>query len=114
MQFGNLIGLTLINVLFQAPGLWLTGRAVLGEGRVRFRDAVLITAVYTVVNTLILVFIGREIAFLLQLVAYLYLVKTYYDTTWGKAAMVAVVMVLINIAVTFVLALPGLFLYLNG
>ena len=112
MQFGNLIGLIIINIVLQAPGLWLSGRFVLGKEKVSFKDAVLITAVYTVVNTLIILYVGQEVAALVQLVSYLYIVRRYYETTWGKAAIVAVVMVLINVVIYFVLSLPGLFSYL--
>ncbi len=111
MQFGNLIGLILVNLVFQVPGLWAAGRMVLGKDRVTVRDAVMITGVYTVINVFIMGFIGQDVAGLIQLVTYLFVVKKYYETTWGKAAVVSIVMVLINIVVVMLLMGPGLFLY---
>ncbi|MCK4702289.1 hypothetical protein KAT55_02920 [Candidatus Bathyarchaeota archaeon] len=113
MVFGNLIGLIIINIVLQTPALWYSGRRVLGIDKVEFKDAVKITAVYTVINAFILVYVGAMVAGLIQIIAYLYVVKKYYDTTWNKAAIISLVMISVNILITFLLMGPGLFLYLR-
>ena len=78
-----------------------------------FFDAVKITAIFTVVNALIQVFIGAEVAGLVQILAYLYVVHRYFETSWKNAVLIALLMVFINIVISFLLAGPGLFLYLR-
>ena len=112
-MFGNLIGLLIINILLQAPALWYSARNILGINQVEFLDAVKITAIFTFVNALIQVFIGAEVVGIVQIVAYLYVVKRYFETSWKNAGLVALLMVFINIVISLVLAGPGLFLYMR-
>ncbi|MCB2172360.1 hypothetical protein KQH65_06465 [archaeon] len=112
-MFGNLIGLIIFNIIFQAPALWYAAKHMLGPDSVVFWDAVKITAVFTVINALIQVFIGAEIAELLQIIAYLYLVRKYWGTSWKNAVLITLLMVFINVVIGLLLAGPGLFLFLR-
>ncbi len=107
MQYGNIIGLVLVGIFVQAPALWLAGRFIVGSEKAKFMDAVWITILGAVINAVIAAFIGGEIAGLVQLVAYLYLVKQYYETGWVQAAIVSVLMVVILVVALFALALVG-------
>jgi hypothetical protein len=112
-MFGNLIGLIIINIILQAPALWYAGRRVLGIDRVEFMDAVKITAVFTVINAFIIVYLNAEIAGIFQIIAYLYVVRRFYETSWKNSAIIALLMVFINIVISLILAGPGFFLYLR-
>lgn len=112
-MFGNLIGLIIINVIMQAPALWYAGRLVLGKDRVEFIDAVKITAIFTVINAIIILYLNAEIAGIFQIIGYLYVVRRYYETSWKNSAIIALLMVFINIVISLLLAGPGLFLYLR-
>ncbi len=107
MQYSNIIGLVLVGIFVQAPALWLAGRFIVGSEKAKFMDAVWITILGAVINAVISAFIGGEIAGLVQLVAYLYLVKQYYETGWVQAAIVSVLMVVILVVAVFALALLG-------
>lgn len=107
MQYSNIIGLVLVGIFVQAPALWLAGRFIVGSEKAKFMDAVWITMLGAVINAVISAFIGGEIAGLVQLVAYLYLVKQYYETGWVQAAIVSVLMVVILVVAVFALALLG-------
>jgi predicted lysophospholipase L1 biosynthesis ABC-type transport system permease subunit len=111
MIIGNLIGLILVNILFQAPALWYAGRRVLGIEKVEFITAMIITALYTVINTILIGLMTSDVAGFFQIIAYLYVVKRYFETTWKNAVIVTLVMVFINIVIAFLLAGPGFFLY---
>lgn len=76
-------------------------------------DAVKITTMFTLVNALIQVFIGAEVAGIVQIIAYLYVVRRYFETSWKNAGLIALLMVFINIVISLLLAGPGLFLYLR-
>lgn len=112
-MFGNLIGLIIINIIFQAPTLWYAARTLLGVSKVTFLDAVKITSVFTVINAFIQFFISAEVAGLIQILAYLYVVSNYFGTTWKNAVLITLLMVFINIVISFILAGPGLFLFLR-
>lgn len=108
MQYTNLIGQIIVSIIVQAPALWIAGRLIVGADRAKFMDAVWITVLVSVVNTVIAMFIGGEIAAIVELVAYLYLVKKYYETGWGSAAVIAIATVVILVVVFFVLAMLGI------
>lgn len=107
MQYSNIIGLVLVSIFVQAPALWLAGRFIVGSEKAKFMDAVWITILGAVLNAVIAAFIGGEIAGLVQLVAYLYLVKQYYETGWIQAALISFLMVVILGVAVFVLSFIG-------
>ncbi|MCW4012535.1 MAG: hypothetical protein NWF07_06020 [Candidatus Bathyarchaeota archaeon] len=112
-MFGNLIGIIIINIILQAPALWYSARNILGINRVEFMDAVKITAVFTIVNLLMQIFIGAEVAEFFQIIAYLYVVRRYFETSWRNAGLIALFMLFINIVISLLLMGPGLFLYIR-
>ena len=107
MQYSYIIGSIIVGIIVQAPALWLAGRFIVGSDRAKFMDAVWITVLGAILNAVIGAFIGGEIAGLVQLVAYLYLVKKYYETNWGSAFIISIVAVVIRIVVMFILVLMG-------
>lgn len=108
MQYSGLIGTVIVGIIVQAPALWIAGRIIVGSDRAKFMDAVWITVLGSILNAVISMFIGGEIAGLVQLVAYLYLVKNYYETSWGSAAVIAIATVVILVIVIFGLAMIGI------
>ena len=108
MQYSNLIGTIIVGIIVQAPALWIAGRIIVGADRAKFMDAVWITVLGSILNAVISMFIGGEIAGLIQLIAYLYLVKKYYETGWGSAAVIAIAAVVILVVVFFGLAMLGI------
>ncbi len=108
MQYTNLIGTIIVGIIVQAPALWLAGRFIVGAYRAKFMDAVWITVIGSVLNAVIAMFIGGEIAGLVQLVAYLYLVTKYYETGWVKAFIVSILAVVILAVVMMGLAMIGI------
>jgi len=108
MQYNYIIGQIIVGIIVQAPALWLAGRFIVGSDRAKFMDAVRITVLGAILNAVIGAFIGGEIAGLVQLVAYLYLVKKYYETSWGSAFIISIVAVIILIVVMFILTMVGI------
>ncbi len=108
----NLIISIVVGSLIQAPILWISGRMIVGSDQAKFMDAVWIGALATTASVLLSSFIGAEVGGLAQLLIYLYLVTKYYETSWTKAAIVAVVNVVLGIVVVYVLAILGVASYL--
>jgi hypothetical protein len=90
-----------VGSIVTAPFLWLAGKWIVGGDKARFMDAVWIGVLGTVVNAVIGEFVGGGVGPLAQLVAYLYLVKTYYETGWGNAVVISILAVVI-MAVTLI------------
>ena len=108
MQYEYIVGQIIVGIIVQAPALWLAGRFIVGSDRAKFMDAVWITVLGAVLNAVIAAFIGGEIAGLVQLVAYLYLVKKYYETSWVSAFIISIVAVVIVVVVILILSMLGI------
>jgi len=81
---------------------------LLGTDQAKFMDAVWITALATTANIVLGSLIGSEVGGLVQLLIYLFLVSKYYETGWGKAAMVAVLNVVISAIIMWALLFLGI------
>ena len=101
---GLLIGVV-VGSIVTAPFLWLAGKWIVGGDKARFMDAVWIGILGTVVNAVIGEVVGGGVGALAQLVAYLYLVKTYYETGWGNAVVISILAVVIMTGVLVVLGM---------
>ncbi len=92
-----------VGSIVTAPFLWLAGKWIVGGEKAKFMDAVWIGILGTVVNAVIGEVVGGGVGPLAQLVAYLYLVKTYYETGWGNAVVISILAVIIMAAVLILL-----------
>ena len=81
---------------------------MVGPSKAKFTDALWITVLGVVVNSILGELVSGGVGSIVQLIAYLYLVKTYYETDWVKAAIIAVVAVVILVVVTVILGLLGI------
>jgi hypothetical protein len=95
-------------IIFSAPCLWLAGRWLVEEKKAKFSDAAWIVVLGVVVDAVVGVVINRSFAPIVQLVVWLYLVKTYFDTDWVKAFIISIVAVLVAVGVTFAISMLGL------
>jgi hypothetical protein len=106
---GILIGIVVGSVI-TAPFLWLAGKWIVGGEKAKFTDAVWIGVLGTVINAITGSLVGGAVGSLAQLLAYLYLVKTYYETGWGNAVIISIVAVVI---MAVVVVLLGMFIGIN-
>jgi len=102
----------IVGSIIQAPVLWISGRILVGAEQAKFMDAVWISVLATTANILLGMFVGAEVGGIVQLLIYLFLVSKYYETGWVKAAMVAVLNVVIGVVVVYGLAVLGIASYL--
>ncbi|MHA2394546.1 MAG: hypothetical protein ACXAEX_21660 [Promethearchaeota archaeon] len=107
MNIGSIVLQIVLGSIITAPALWYAGKWMVGPSKAKFTDALWITVLGVVVNSILSELVSGGIGSLVQLVAYLYLVKTYYETDWLKAAIIAVVAVVILVVVGVILGLLG-------
>lgn len=103
----------IIGSIIQAPFLWLAGKWVVGKEKALFREAIWIGVLGAVVNILISSVAGGPLGSLAQLIAYLYLIKTYFDTGWGNAIIISIIATVIMWVVMLLLSFLGLGLVLS-
>ena len=98
-----------VGTIVVAPMLWLSGRALVGGEKARFFDAVWIvllgTIIGAVVGEFIGAFIGSLIAAIVMFIAWLALIKHFFDCGWLQALAIAIIAVIIFIILVVVLGI---------
>jgi hypothetical protein len=97
-----------IGSLVQAPFLWLAGKWIVGKEKALFREAIWIGILGAVINIVISSVAGGPIGGLAQLIAYLYLIKEYFDTGWGNAIIISIIATVIMWVVVVILGIIGI------
>ena len=93
----------IISAIVLAPVLWLSGRLLVGKDKARFMDAVWIVVLGTVVGSIFGAFFYGIIAFIIQLILWLALVKHFFDCGWLKALAISIVAAIIFAVIVIVL-----------
>jgi len=94
-----------VATIVTAPSLWIAGRMIVGEKKARFSDAFWIVALGIILESVVVAVVRSSFASLVQFVAWLYLVRRYFDTGWGNAFVISLLAVVVFIGVTFGLAM---------
>lgn len=98
-----------IKIVVLAPAFWLAGRALVDKDKAKFVDAVWIVILGTLIGGIFSFFeIYGFIAWIIQLVLWLGLVKHFFDTDWIKAFIISVLAIIILIVVGVILGIIGL------
>ena len=101
----SLIIHVIVNILVISPALWVAGRLIAGARNAKFSDAIWIVVLGTVIGAIIGVFLNGLIATFAQLVIWLLLLKHFFETTWSKAFIISLTVVMIFIILSLLLAL---------
>jgi hypothetical protein len=97
-----------VGTIIIAPVLWLAGRALVGKEKAKFTDAIWIVVLGTVIGAVVGAFVGSLLAAAVMFVAWLALIKHFFDCGWLKAFAIAIVAVIIFVILAAVLALIGI------
>ena len=96
-----------VSVIIISPVLWLSGMAVVGRDKAKFTDAIWIVILGTVIGGIFgWLFVGI-IAFIIQLLIWVALVKHFFDTGWLTALGISILAVIIFAVIAVILALVG-------
>ena len=109
MLWLNIMVQFISGTIITAPSLWFSGKTIVGEENAKFSDALLITMLGIIVKLVIeAVFIEGIFVSLIQLIIWLYLVRKYFETDWGKALLISIISVVVSFVITFGLTIIGL------
>ena len=106
----NLVALVIniiVNTIIVSPGLWLSGRALVGKEKAKFTDAVVTVAIGTIVGAIFGAYFSGYLALVIQLILWLLIVKHFFDCGWLKALAISIVAVIIFAIVAIALGLVG-------
>jgi len=92
--------LTVLSVVF-----YLAGNVVVGRRRALFKDAFAISVLGTLVLIVCLSVFSLEIAMILSLIAWLLLVRHYYETGWLGSIAVGLTSVIVAVVILFILSI---------
>ncbi len=103
----------IVNLIFVSPFLWIAGRLLAGKHNAKFTDALWIVLLGTIIFFFIsyflagtaLGFFGTILAFIVELIVWLALVKHFFDCGWLKALAISIIAVVIAFIVLFIIAL---------
>jgi hypothetical protein len=108
MDIISLLLQIVVAIIVVAPILWLVGRALAGKQNAKFTDAIWIVVLGVVMGSIIGWLIGGIIASLIMFFVWLGLIKHFFDCSWFKAFVIAVIAVIVFVIIAFVLALIGI------
>jgi hypothetical protein len=100
------LALFFVNLLILTLVLYLAGLVVVGGRRARFIDAFIISLLGTILSTLFFLFIPYSlIALVLNIIVWLLLIKSLYETGWLGAIAVGILAMIIFLVISIILAL---------
>jgi hypothetical protein len=103
VSLSSLLVSIIVNIIILSPALWLAGRAIVGGRKARFIDAVMIIVVGLVIGAIVSYVVSGLLAAVIQLLVWLALIKHYFDASWGKALIIAIIAAVIFIVVSAIL-----------
>jgi len=96
----------IVGIIILAPVLWFVGRAMVGKSA-SLIHAVWIVVLGVIINTILGAFVQGLLGLLITLVIWVGLIKYFFKTSWGKAAIVGIVATIVLAILVVILALIG-------
>ena len=97
-----------VGTIIIAPVLWLAGRALVRKEKAKFTDAIWIVVLGTVIGAIVGAFVGSLLAAVIMFIAWLALIKHFFDCGWLKALAIAIIAVIIFAVIVAILAVIGI------
>ncbi|KXB05015.1 hypothetical protein AKJ50_01830 [candidate division MSBL1 archaeon SCGC-AAA382A13] len=97
----------LLGIVIVSPFLWASGRLLVGKEKAKFTDAIWIVVLGIIIGGILGVLFVGVIAFVIQLLIWLGLIKYFFDCGWLKALAISILAVFIFMIVTVILSIVG-------
>jgi len=94
----------IVSIIIISPILWLAGKAIVGGKNAKFFDAVWIVILGIVIGGIFTYFFTGIIAAIIELLIWIYLVKHFFDASWGQAIIISILAVVIFVVIGLILA----------
>ena len=95
-----------VGAIILAPVLWLVGRAIVGK-TASLMHAIWIVVLGVIINAVLGALVHGLLGLLVTLVVWVALIKEFFKASWGKAAIVGIVAIIVLAIIAVVLAALG-------
>jgi hypothetical protein len=96
----------IVGAIILAPVLWVVGRAIVGK-TASLMHAIWIVVLGVIINAVLGALVHGLLGLLVTLVVWVALIKVFFKTGWGKAAIVGIVAIIVLAVIAVVLAALG-------
>lgn len=96
----------IVSAIILAPVLWLVGRAMVGK-TASFMHAIWIVVLGVIINAILGAYVHGLLGLVVTLIVWVALIKQFFRTGWGKAAIVGIVAIIVLAIIAIVLAALG-------
>lgn len=104
MSLTSVVAEIIAAAIIVAPVLWLVGRALVGKDKAKFTHALWIAILGVIIGAVLGMFIQGTLGLLVTLILWVYLIKHFFETGWGKALVVGIIALVVLMIVMAVLA----------
>jgi hypothetical protein len=95
-----------VGAIILAPVLWLVGRTIVGK-TASLMHAIWIVALGVIINAILGAYVHGLVGLLVTLVVWVALIKVFFKTGWGKAAIAGIAAIIVLAIIAIVLAALG-------
>jgi hypothetical protein len=81
---------------------------MVGADKAKFSDAIWITLLGIIIGSLIGKLLHGWLGFIVTLIIWLFLIRHFFDTGWGRSILIAIIAVIILIVIAFILTIIGI------
>ena len=103
MDLVSILVQVIVACIFLAPVLWLVGRMFAGRDKAKFTDALWIAVLGVVIGAVIGAFLPGWVSWIIMTVVWLYLISHFFDCSWLKALLIAIVVIVIYVIIVVIL-----------
>lgn len=103
----------IVSAIIVSPILWLVGRVLVGGQKAKFTDAIWIVALGVIIYAILGMFIHGIVGIIVTLIAWLWLIRHFFDTGWLHAIIIAVVAIIALAVVALILGALGIVVLAN-
>jgi len=108
LNLASLLIEIIVSAIIVSPILWLVGRVLVGGQKAKFTDAIWIVALGVIIYSILGMFIHGIVGIIVTLIAWLWLIRHFFDTGWLHAIIIAVVAIIALAVVAFILGALGI------
>ena len=113
LNLASLLIEIIVSAIIVSPILWLVGRVLVGGQKAKFTDAIWIVALGVIIYSILGMFIHGIVGIIVTLIAWLWLIRHFFDTGWLHAIIIAVVAIIALAVVAFILGALGIVVLAN-
>ncbi len=114
MDLVSLVIQIIVAAIILAPVLWFVGRIFAGKDKAKFTDALWIAVLGVIIGAIIGAFLPGWVSWIIMIIVWLALISHFFDCSWLKALLIAIVVVIVYIVIAVILGIVLVLLGLAG